>query len=63
MNTLIFVGCNDSAVPTLCSFTYTKPSSFQAIELRPVKDSGFSLRYCSEFPSLRPDDPVIGHQN
>ena len=40
-----------SAEPTLYSFTYTKPRSFQAIDLRPVKDSGFSLRYCTELPS------------
>jgi len=40
-----------SAVPTLFSFTYTKPRSFQANDLRPVKDSGFSLCYCTEVPS------------
>jgi len=42
-----------STEPTLYSFTYTKPRSFQASDLRPVKDSGFSLRYCvgSSVPS------------
>jgi hypothetical protein len=34
-----YAGCNSSPLPALSSFTYTKLRSFQAIDLRPVKDS------------------------